>query len=195
MRLAFHAHLNMWGLNAFVDNMRKTVGRPDADVLRAAARRGEEEGFVMKLKGFLGEKGIRYEHFVFKEPCHTVEEAARAVGGRAEDFVKSICLTDASGVLIVAVVGGGDRVSRQKVGNAIGTRRPRMATAQEILERTGYPLGGVPPFGYDALFVIDAKVAGREAVYGGGGTENSLVKVAPAELQRANGGMIADITE
>jgi prolyl-tRNA editing enzyme YbaK/EbsC (Cys-tRNA(Pro) deacylase) len=68
-----------------------------------------------------------------------------------------------------------------------------MATPDEILEKTGYPCGGTPSFGYEAMFLVDPRVMEREVVYTGGGSETSLVKIGTEELVRANHGTILRI--
>jgi prolyl-tRNA editing enzyme YbaK/EbsC (Cys-tRNA(Pro) deacylase) len=100
---------------------------------------------------------------------------------------------DAEQNLIVAIVKGEDRVSTKKVGRALGIERPKTANPQEILEKTGYICGGVPSFGYTATFLIDPKVMDKEVVYSGGGSQNSLIKISPVELQKANQGQIIRI--
>ena len=149
--------------------------------------------FAEKLKSFLTAKGIAGEHCVFTESCHSVAEAAAAVGGSPEDLVKNVCLVDENSRLIVAIVKGEDRASTTRVAQALGARKVRAASPAEVLERTGYPAGGTPSFGYEAIFLIDPKVMEKDKVYTGGGSENSLVLVAPPEIQRANQGRIVRI--
>ncbi len=146
-----------------------------------------------KLKKFITDKGILAEHLSFKESCHSVEEAARTANVGSDDFVKNICLMDSSGNLIVAIVKGEDRASTTKVGEALGIERPRSATPDEMLKIAGYPAGGTPSFGYEAVFLIDSRVMEKDFVYSGGGSENSLVKISPQELQKANKGRVVNI--
>ncbi|HUV91412.1 MAG TPA: YbaK/EbsC family protein [Anaerolineae bacterium] len=146
-----------------------------------------------RLHRFMAEQQIQAEHLSFQESCHSVAEAARAVNAAADDLVKNICVVDAEGNLIVAIVKGEDRVSLERVGQVLGIAPPRLATAQEILDKSGYPCGGTPSFGYPATFLIDPRVFEKEVVYTGGGSETALMKVAPRELQRANNGRIETI--
>ena len=111
-----------------------------------------------KLKRFILENGIRAEHSHFEESCHSVAEAAHAVGATPDTFVKNICMIDPRGNLIVAIVKGEDQVDLKLVGDALGGAKPRIATAEEILIKTGYPCGGTPSFGYQARFLIDERV-------------------------------------
>jgi Cys-tRNA(Pro)/Cys-tRNA(Cys) deacylase len=146
-----------------------------------------------KLRRFLVARHIRAEHLSFQQPCRSVAEAAQAASAGPDEFVKSICVIDERGRLIVAVVKGEDRVSRSRVGQALGVAPPRLATPEEMLERTGYPCGGTPPFGFEATFLIDPRVLEREVVYAGGGSESALIRIAPGELQRANGGTVTRV--
>lgn len=146
-----------------------------------------------KLKTYTRENRVQAEHLSFNESCHSVEEAARAVQGKPDEFVKNICMFDEEQNLIVGIVKGEDRVSTSKIAEALGVKKVRMATPEEILNQTGYPCGGTPSFGYGAKFLIDERVMEKEYVYTGGGSENSLVKISTAELHRANGGNIVAI--
>ncbi len=99
------------------------------------------------------------------------------------------------GQLIVAIVKGEGRASTSKVAACLGIGKPRTATPEEILEKTGYPCGGTPSFGYPAIFLIDSRVFEKESVYSGGGSQNSLVRIQPGEMQKANKGRAADISK
>ena len=145
------------------------------------------------LKKFLHDNNIRAEHLSFEQSCHSVAEAAEAAHANTEDFIKNICMVDSRGTLIVAVVKGEDRASTSRVGKVLAIERPRLATPEEIFEKTGYPCGGTPSFGYDAVFLIDPKVMEKEVVYTGGGSECSLVRISPKELQQVNKGQIVRI--
>lgn len=144
-----------------------------------------------QLHQFMQQHAVAGEHLIYKQSCHSVAEAAEAAGVTAEDFIKSICLIDVQGNLIVAIVKGEDRVSISHVAQALGLAKvPRIATPEEMLAKTGYPCGGTPAFGYPATFLIDPRVFEREVVYSGGGSEYALIRSTPQELQRVNGGAI-----
>ncbi|NLW55548.1 MAG: hypothetical protein GX050_02815 [Firmicutes bacterium] len=146
-----------------------------------------------KLKDYLVAHNFEAEQIRFEQSCHSVREAAAAVGAAPEDLVKNICLLDERGNLIVAIVKGEDKVSVSRVGKALNILPPRMAEENEILEKTGYPCGGVPSFSYEATFLIDPKVMEKEIIYTGGGSSRALVRIASRELQRANNGLVVRI--
>ena len=146
-----------------------------------------------RLKEIIQKNNIQAEHLSFEQSCHSVEEAANAANVAPEDFVKNICMMDSNGNFIVAIVKGEDRASTSRVANALRIERPRIASPDEILEKTGFPCGGTPSFGYEAKFLIDPKVMDKEVIYSGGGSQNSLVKISTKELQKANNGIIARV--
>ena len=151
--------------------------------------------FESKLKEFIKSRGIDAQHMHFGQSCHTVEEAARAANAKREDFVKNVCMIDAEGNVLVCIVKGENRASREKVAKVLGIKKPKMANAQEMLEKTGYPAGGTPSFGYNAAFLVDERVIEMESVLSGGGSENSLVRISPKEMLGANGGRVAKISD
>ena len=146
-----------------------------------------------RLQAYIREQDIQAEHLSFDQPCHSVAEAARAVNASPQELVKNICLLDSDDQVITAIVKGEDRVSVSRIARALQKEGLRLATPEEILEKTGYPCGGTPSFGYQAMFLIDPKVMEREVVFTGGGSETSLVKISTAELVRANQGTILRI--
>lgn len=146
-----------------------------------------------KLKQFMQQHAVQGEHLSFTESCHSVADAAKAVSAPLDAFVKNICMIDAQGRLIVAIVKGEDRASTARVGQALQIDPPRMATPEEILQRTGYPCGGTPSFGYAAIFLIDKLVMEKDTIYSGGDSVSSLVKISTKHLQEANQGMIVHI--
>lgn len=148
-----------------------------------------------KLKEYIAANEIEAEHLSFDQSCHSVEEAAQAVNGRTEDFVKNICLIDPQDRLIVAIVKGEDRVSREKVAEALKVGKPRLAKPDEILAKTGYPVGGTPSFGYSATFLVDRRVLSNTIVYTGGGSQTSLVKMSVTALLKSNNAQLVEIIQ
>lgn len=146
-----------------------------------------------KIRTYIQEHNIEAELLTFNRSTHSVAEAAAAVGAEAEDFVKSICMIGPSGELIVAIVKGEHRASTSRVAKALGIDRPRIAKPDEMIEKSGYPAGGTPAFGYEAVFLMDPKVLEKEKVYSGGGSEQALILMSPEEMRRANGARVARV--
>jgi len=151
------------------------------------------DAYEEQLKRFIETNGITAEHLSFAQSCHSVSEAAAAVGTGPENLVKNICMTDAQGTVIVAIVKGEDRASTSRVAKALETEQVRTMLPEEMLDATDYPCGGTPSFGFSATFLIDPKVMEKDEVYTGGGSATSLVRVSPQALLQANGGQVARV--
>ena len=149
--------------------------------------------FEEKLKQYLLENRINAEQYIYEDICHSVEEAAAVAHISPNDLVKSICMINCNDNLIVAIVKGEDRASTSRVAKALNIEIPRLATPEEILEKAGYICGGVPSFGYEAIFLIDPKVMESEFVYTGGGSPYSLTKISTKVLQQINKGQIVRV--
>ena len=154
-----------------------------------------EIDFEARLKRFILGKGILAEHMRFDQSCHSVDDAAKAANAARDSFVKNVCMIDSEGNVFVCIVKGEDRVSKARVSQLLQTEKPRMMDAGEVLEKTGYPAGGTPSFGYNASFLVDERVMEKDFVLSGGGSENSLVRISPKELLKANNGRVARIRE
>ncbi|MDX2494805.1 MAG: YbaK/EbsC family protein [Desulfuromusa sp.] len=146
-----------------------------------------------KLKHYLEQTTNDAEHISFDQSCHSVTEAAEAVGGNPDDLVKNICMIDSNQNMIVAIVKGDHRASTSRVAKALEIDRPRTATPEEILEYTGFPCGGTPSFGFSARFLVDPKVLDKKVVYTGGGSETSLVRISSENLLELNQGEVVRV--
>jgi Cys-tRNA(Pro)/Cys-tRNA(Cys) deacylase len=146
-----------------------------------------------KLKQFLQLNNVEAEHIHFSETVHTVEDACKVVNAQPDDFIKTICMVAGDGSVIGAIVLGSCRASTSRVSKALNIERPDVATPEQVLDVTGYLVGGTPPFGYEATFLLDPLVMEREFVYVGGGSPSALVKISIKELKRVNHGVVVRV--
>jgi len=152
--------------------------------------------YEKKLTEFILQNHICAEHLIFQTSCHSVEAAAASANANPEDFVKNVCIiNETNDSLIVCIIPGPKRLDLKKLAVKIGTKKLRFATAEEILQNTGYPIGGTPSFGYSAKFFMDNIVLTKTIVYSGGGSQNALTKIAPLEMIKFNGAEKADLTK
>ncbi len=147
------------------------------------------------LEDYLKEHGVDARLIFFEGHVKTVAAAAKRLGVGAERIIKSILFIDDKGGPVLAVVRGDRRVSEYKLARLIGARSVRIATPEETLAHTGYEIGAVPPVGLrpSVRVVIDSEVVRLDRVYGGGGSQNALVEISPADIQRLTGGVVGDI--
>jgi prolyl-tRNA editing enzyme YbaK/EbsC (Cys-tRNA(Pro) deacylase) len=113
----------------------------------------------------------------------TAREAAVAVGCEEAQIAKSIVFV-ADGEPVVCVTSGRHRVDTDKLAEALDCAEVRQAGADEVRAATGFPIGGVPPFGHDLPIVFDQELLAHERVWAAAGDPHSLFEVDPRELAR-----------
>ncbi len=130
----------------------------------------------------------------FPEGTPTAEAAARAVGCRLEQIVKSILFV-AGGAKVLALVPGDRRADEAKVAAAAGATGVRVAHAREVLAATGFEPGAVAPFPLRSvdLVLLERTVLQHARVWIGAGSPSHLAGLAPAELLRLSGARAADL--
>ncbi|TAL46801.1 YbaK/EbsC family protein [archaeon] len=148
--------------------------------------------FEEKLNDFIKMHNIHAEHLQFDKAIHTVQDTLRVTEIDLKYITKSMIFKDRQGRTIVGMVPAEFRVSISQLCRAVD-EDIELCSPKESLERTGYPVGGMPCFGYDAIVVIDNKVFENEHIYTGGGSEFSLVKISTEEVRKIINPIIAKI--
>ncbi len=108
--------------------------------------------------------------------------------------MKSLVFLAGDGVVIV-LLSGADRVDEAKLSAALQAPQARRATAKEVRDRTGFAVGGVPPFGHgpSVRVVFDHALLGYDTVWAAAGLPDAVFSSPPAELARASGAVVADV--
>jgi prolyl-tRNA editing enzyme YbaK/EbsC (Cys-tRNA(Pro) deacylase) len=125
--------------------------------------------------------GLEVEVRSLEQPTRTVPEAARAVGCQEAEIAKSLVFV-ADGEPVVVVASGAHRVDTEQIADVLDVAEVRQATPEEVRAATGYPVGGVPPFGHELPVVFDEDLLEHETIYAAGGDGNTLFAVAPGRL-------------
>ena len=112
----------------------------------------------------------------------TVETAAKALGVEPGRIAKTLAVRVGDRTILV-VARGDARLDNQKSKTEFGGR-PRMLGAEETLELTGHPVGGVCPFGLATPLPVylDASLKAFDTVYPAGGSLNTSVRTTPERL-------------
>ena len=112
----------------------------------------------------------------------TVDTAAKALGVEPGRIAKTLAVR-AGDHLFLLVARGNARLDNRKCKDEFGAR-PRMLGAEETLELTGHPVGGVCPFGLTKPLPIylDVSLQAFDVVYPAGGSLNTSVEVPTERL-------------
>lgn len=149
---------------------------------------------VKDLASYLKRLGVEAELLEFSGTVRTVKDAVRQAGVEASDIVKSLVAV-CDGEPMCFIVPGDRRLSVVKVRRTLGCREVRLAKPVEVLELTGYSVGGMPPVGHGLKTIVDRAVLEKPLVIGGGGDEQHLLKIAPSQVVRLTNARVEDIAE
>jgi prolyl-tRNA editing enzyme YbaK/EbsC (Cys-tRNA(Pro) deacylase) len=134
------------------------------------------------VRAWLAEHAPSLKLIEVEESTATVETAARALGVEPGRIAKTLAVR-AGEHLFLLVTRGDARLDNRKCKDEFGAR-PRMLGADETLELTGHPVGGVCPFGLKTPLPIylDETLKAYDVVYPAGGSLNTSVEVATDRL-------------
>ncbi len=130
----------------------------------------------------------------FAATTRTAPDAATQIGCDVAAIVKSLVFL-ADEVAVVALCSGADRVDEEKLRAATRAASVRRATAGEAKAATGFPIGGVAPFGYTGTCAVlaDRKLLDQPTVWAAAGLPDAVFEIAPADLVRVSGATVADL--
>ncbi len=92
-------------------------------------------------------------------------------------------------------MSGSNKVDAKLSAKAIGGNRARMMPPEEVYERYGYHVGGVPPLGYDGDMpaVIDEDIFTHNVIWAAAGTDHEFFPIEPERLRELTGGIRAKV--
>ena len=150
------------------------------------------------VQSFMDIQGIPGEILHLEVPTLTVESAARAVDALPQQIIKSILFL-VNGQEVLAITCGTEIVDRRSIASlyGVGRKRVKLASPEAVLEVAGYPVGAMPPFAHRHPLptLIDPRVLEQPFVFGGGGAENALLRLRPADILSATEAQIVELTK
>ena len=122
------------------------------------------------------------------------EAAAAALGIAAERMFKTLMVV-VDGALGCAVVPSSTSLDLKACATALGGKRGAMAEPAAAERSTGYVVGGISPLGQRSRVptVVDETVELHDTVYVSAGRRGLSVELAPADLLRVLGAVVADV--
>lgn len=125
----------------------------------------------------LSRMGIPFEFHLHETPLRSLEQAARERGLRPEQIVRSLLFRTESAVFIMVLVPGPRKVAWPKLRSYLEVSRITTADEEQVEAVTGYPIGGVSPFGLKqpVRLLADQRLADLEIISLGAGIRNAGV--------------------
>ncbi len=142
----------------------------------------------------LDEKGVAYELFEH-EPVFTIADVEKRLNVLNSSMAKSLVMEDRrSQKYFVVVLRGCDQLDKKRLAKLIDVPRDvlDMAKPEAIEKVTGYPIGGVPPFGHnpEISVIVDQAVMNTNPLYCGAGSLTKSLKIEPSALEELNSKII-----
>ena len=130
----------------------------------------------------------------FPEGTKTALDAATAIGVEVGQIVKSL-IFGVDGELVLAYVSGANQLDERKLAEAAGGTKCARVDADTVREATGFPIGGVPPFGHKTHLrvFIDSDLLLYDEVSAAAGTWHDVFGIEPHKLVEASGGVVTDV--
>ncbi len=146
-----------------------------------------------RFETWLAGAGLEIEVRRFPAGTRTADDAARAIGCKVGQIVKSLVFT-ASGVPVVALVSGANRLDPAKLG-AVAGGDVRKVDAAVARAATGYAIGGVPPFGHASPLPVflDRDLMRHGVVWAAAGRPDAVFPIAPEQLRELSGAAVAEL--
>jgi prolyl-tRNA editing enzyme YbaK/EbsC (Cys-tRNA(Pro) deacylase) len=150
---------------------------------------------VRRVQAALDALGGGHRVVELAESARTAVDAARALGCRVDQIVKSLVFRGRQTERAVLVAASGpNRVDELRVADLIAEPVAK-ADAEFVRARTGFAIGGVAPLGHAEAFptLIDEDLMKWEEIWAAGGHPNTIFKLTPSDLVRMTGGRVAVI--
>ncbi len=147
------------------------------------------------------ELGVTVEPRSYPQGAKTAQDAADAIGVEVGQIVKSLIFGVATGApdddleLVLAYVSGSNQLDERLLAAAAGATKCVRVDADAVRGATGFPIGGVPPFGHDTplRIFIDPDLLHYDEVWAAAGTWTDVFPIAPGTLAEASGGLVTDL--
>jgi Cys-tRNA(Pro) deacylase len=138
--------------------------------------------------------GLEIQTRRFPEGTKTAQDAADAIGVAVGQIVKSLVFA-VDGEIVMAYVSGANQLDENKLALAAGGAKCARVDADAVRAATGFPIGGVPPFGHSTTLriFIDPDLLQYDEVWAAAGTWNDVFSIAPNDLVRASGAVVTDL--
>ena len=149
---------------------------------------------VVRVMEAARERGLEITTKRFPEGTKTAADAAAAIGVSVGQIVKSLVF-GVDTEIVMALVSGSNQLDEKKLALAAGGAKCSRVDADAVRAATGYPIGGVPPFGHSTQLrvFVDPDLLQYDEVWAAAGTWNDNFGANPNDIVRVAGGVVTDI--
>jgi prolyl-tRNA editing enzyme YbaK/EbsC (Cys-tRNA(Pro) deacylase) len=120
----------------------------------------------------------------YSQGARTAEDAAKAIDCEVGQIAKSLVFKGTNtGKPYIFIVSGPNRLNEQKMTDVVGEEIEK-ADADFVKEKTGFSIGGIPPFAHPQNFdtYLDKDLLNYDFVWAAAGMPQAVFKIKPANL-------------
>lgn len=152
---------------------------------------------VQPVLAVLENAKVPYEYKAFESSAKSAKQAADLIGCPLGAIVKSLFfVTKQSGEYLLVLASGENRVSSGRIKEQL--QQPAIPTdARTVLNKTGFPVGGVPPFGHKTQFPVymDQDLMQYDRIWASAGAIHSVMGMTPQDLLRLSDAKLCEVRE
>lgn len=121
---------------------------------------------IDRVQAYLNERMPHLKVIEFEQDTSTSALAAAALGTEVGQIAKTMLFKAKTGEFFLVVAAGDVRMDTKALRDLVGSK-VRMANADEVMEITGFPVGGVCPFDLkmDVPIYLDESLKRYPVVY------------------------------
>jgi Cys-tRNA(Pro) deacylase len=144
---------------------------------------------IPPVSTILHENGVPHKVFVHPGPLHSLEQAAQERKQSPDQIVRSILFRISQGEYAMVLTSGPKQINWKLLRKHLGANRITMASQNEVLNVTGYPLGAVAPFGLNqpVRILIDKSILKQQIVSMGSGVRGTAIILKSKDFIQALG--------
>jgi prolyl-tRNA editing enzyme YbaK/EbsC (Cys-tRNA(Pro) deacylase) len=142
---------------------------------------------IENFKRELIKNNLDLDIIYFNESTKTSQDAAKVLNTEVAKIGKSIVFKTETGKFIVVIASGKNKINEKLIEKEVNEKLVK-TNPDEIKEKIGYPIGGIPPFGHknETIIFFDEELLSFDEIFCAAGTPNSVFKISPKELLKIN---------
>ena len=131
-----------------------------------------------------------------EQTARTANDAANSLNTEVGSIVKSLLFRNEENFFL-CLVSGDKRCSLNKLKKIFNSKDLSMASPDEVIDQTGYTIGGVSPVGHKNKLeiLVDESLNRFNNLYAAAGHPNCIFKISFDELLNLTNGVVKDIIE
>jgi len=135
---------------------------------------------------YLKKNRITFEVVTYTHEAKGAAFAAQATGYPLKMTVKTLVVELEDNQYTLVLVPGDRQLSMKRLAKACGGKRAAMAAPKTAERLTGYPVGGISPFGtrQGLPVVMDAGIDKNEKILINAGQRGKMILMSPADIQK-----------